>query len=253
MGRSDGSPTRTCSGRSSASSLGQTTARRRSATRPIGAFWHGPDRLLGRRLQLAGTLLVEQDESAASPCAEVDLRARGCFPRAAGCWFATFPITRARSAGIAFGSRDLDAAAILSAIEHSSGSCVLSAELVPGQHMNRLTVVRCRGPRPVRWEAEAAAARGAHSRCQRLGWAGGRDSLNHETSLGLDITRDESPGRQRALIRLPPHARKWSRNAGRKRLTNPSSDSSVSGRACCTGAAGSPNSRSESTTAGNRL
>jgi len=33
---------------------------------------------------------------------------------------------------IAFGSRDLDAAAILSAIERSSGSCALSAELVSG-------------------------------------------------------------------------------------------------------------------------
>ena len=117
---------------------------------------------------------------------------------------------------IAFGSRDLDAAAILSAIERSSGSCVLSAELVSGQHVDRLTVVRCRGPHPVRGEAEAAAARGARSRCQRrlprayapsgcghpsphpagASWLGRWEGLAQSRDfLGFGHHRGESPGR----------------------------------------------------------
>jgi hypothetical protein len=117
---------------------------------------------------------------------------------------------------IASASRDLDAAAILSAIERSSESCALSAELASGQHVDRLTVVRCRGPHPVRGEAEAAAARGARSRCQRrlprayapsgcghpsphpagaLGWAGPEGLGQSRDFLGFGHHRGESPGR----------------------------------------------------------
>ena len=83
-----------------------------------------------------------------------------------------------------------------------------------GQHVDRLTVVRCRGPHPVRGEAEAAAARGARSRCQRrlprayapsgcghpsphpagASLLGRRmDSLNHETSLGFMAPPEPPP------------------------------------------------------------
>ena len=161
---------------------------------------------------------------------------RSCFRSSSGCWFATFPITRARSAGIAFGSRDLDAAAILSAIERSSGSWVLSAELVSRQHVHRLTVVRCRGPHPVRGEAEATAARGARSRCQRrlprayapsgcghpiphpdgTSWLGRRMGLAQSRDfVGFGDHRGESPGRIAALaivLSLTPSARAIARS-----------------------------------------
>jgi hypothetical protein len=71
-------------------------------------------------------------------------------------------------------------------------------------HVGRLTAVSCRGPHPVRGEADAAAARGraraANVACRgltprrgegirartpkwRLCWAGGGDSLNHDRSF----------------------------------------------------------------------
>ena len=73
-----------------------------------------------------------------------------------------------------------------------------------GQHVDRLTVVRCRGPHPATREAEHAAARGARSCCQRrlprayaplrcghpariptgrLCWVGGGDSIDHQIDL----------------------------------------------------------------------
>ena len=137
---------------------------------------------------------------------------------------------------IAFGSRDLDAAAILSAIERSSGSWVLSAELVSRQHVHRLTVVRCRGPHPVRGEAEATAARGARSRCQRrlprayapsgcghpiphpdgTSWLGRRMGLAQSRDfVGFGDHRGESPGRTAALaivLSLTPSARAIARS-----------------------------------------